>query len=394
LGPLGSLAGAKKISLIKSVNLPRIWCILSSLVALTRLVFSGRRYGTVCLINERTLRNQQGQYRDSDFDIFLSDDCAILVIPDLESQRAKLSVGYKNVIRLDFLFCIEVLAKRALDVTFRDPDNVALLEEKLALYWNLNVSLKAQYNLTRIRDAYLSWLFNRIRPSKLVVKSSYSALQKMACIQAKLAFNADIVEIQHSFIYENHPGYIKPRRDIVDRFILPNTIMVADELSLRTLSSMSWQKEVILNSNWLKEKGVITKPRKTTSKKITVLVISQSTVLWDLTDWINNLVEDCEVFIKLHPRGVGTQTTHFRSTINSGRYQFVEENRSLDECFIAADVVVGSYSTALYEAMLFGKRVLVINGKGCKVFHDFIAGGSMSYIPAGELPKYFEKLKC
>jgi len=356
-------------SIYSNISLKRFFLIFKSFVQILSLVFKGCNYERVFLINERTLEYSSDGYYDPDFSNFYNNRTLVVVIPDPDAATPKDNLVYSNCLRLDFLIMLEmVLEFFSKLITVKSKFKSIKILKVVKMYQNKHL-------VFRLRRNFYKLFFFKVKPIDVYLKSSYSSLQKCFIIGAKERLGINIVELQHSFIYEDHPGYVLPySKDCA----LPNKIIVGDNFSLKNLVKMGWPDDAIVYQG--RKKSNPRQDGKTSSGGENVLIISQITVLADLVECINNIDNRFHISVKLHPREYQAQYEYFRDKIKRGGVKILPKDCDIDICILNSDIVIGSYSTALYEAMNLGKRVIVINKRGLDVFSEFVNNKKMEFI--------------
>lgn len=351
----------------KTISLQDFRLIVMSFFQVLYVSFSKINTKNIVLLNERTMISNDGKgWFDEDY-LDKNDDSFYFILPDIESPIRKTKLYTKRYVRLDFLLVLETVFTKVWRKPRSDRSALARFE--------ISKGVEQYIPKSKIRFKIFNLLLSRFKFERLYLKSNYSPIQNIFSSAVRyMNSNADVIEVQHSFIYNYHPGYFLPESDLDCRKInFPDYIECYDEQSKFNLISMGWDSDRIVKKiNF----------EKTYENKHSndILIVSQFPVIKDLVSFIMTTSGKRNIRIKLHPRNVIEQKIAYSKVVEQlDHVSIVDESINIDDCVNECDLIIGSYSTVLYDAMKGGKKVIVINSKGKEVFSEFIIKGQMSY---------------
>jgi hypothetical protein len=130
-------------------------------------------------------------------------------------------------------------------------------------------------------------------------------------------------------------------------------------------NSQIYPKQKIEISGPLKKmKLPIQSVKKTTSKKINLYFISEHHLpLNQLLPYLNEVIDslDYQITFKVRPFGKDFFWDSLIKSIGIDLRQIQKSEAPTPECFKDADIVVGTHSTAIFEALAIGKPILLMN---------------------------------
>lgn len=218
-------------------------------------------------------------------------------------------------------------------------------------------------------------LFEKIGLKRLFIVNAYS--HPSVVVGARQA-GAKVIEIQHGFISATHPAYAFPKLRIQSA---PNKVAVWGKF---------WQQSARLPKG---SKAIVTGPslmfasqreQARANSKIpgSILFSSQGAIGEELfaqaARWAE-LLPDRQLIFRLHPN---ESLAEFEQKPRPKNLTLSHQDPAFLELLASNEVVVGVFSTTLYEALSFGAKVVVLPIAGFENALPAIERGSMALAPA------------
>lgn len=260
-----------------------------------------------------------------------------------------------------------------------EQDFLRDLQTKLKGHFDLNIDLvkvlSRKLIIHRIYFRYYQRLFRRIQPSVVFTTVWYNCT---SLINAAKKMNIPTVELQHGVITKYNVNYNFLSSN-VDLQYFPDFLFTFGEFWSRNIS-FPIKRENILASGFpffnLQILPYLDSEQETKNWK-TLLFISQGTIGVELSNFASSLVDliDCnqyKVIYKLHPGESNNWKQRYPQLCNE-RIDVIDNSQiNLYKLINDCDYIVGVYSTAIYEALAFGKRVFLINLPGIEYMEDVL----------------------
>ena len=208
-------------------------------------------------------------------------------------------------------------------------------------------------------------LLNKIQPKVIFIEEAcYGNRAYIVDIAKKMGIKT--VEFQHGFIGNTHPAY-----NYGERFLkttdnhCPEYILTYGEYWKKSITVPS---QVISIGNPSLEQTVkaFSTDRKCKSSTLKVLVISSGVDYNNLIGIILDFIDDnlkktvLEIVFRPHPLERPVMEVRYKELIDLGVKMSVVD---LYDDIINCDLVFGEFSTALYEATVFNKKVIMLDNK-------------------------------
>jgi len=249
------------------------------------------------------------------------------------------------------------------------------IEKDITDRFNIELSimkiLQNEYINFRIQYKYYYSLMIKKKFEKLYVVIGYL---RMAAISAAKDLGIETIELQHGTISKYHLGYSYPNEKFIDYF--PS--------KLYTFGSF-WNKAACYPENISDDNfEVIGFPNISEYKAInlddtdSVLFLSQGVIgkeLLDLAFNYSKLNREKKIKFKFHPSEYSRWKKYFDTSICDEiirNIEVIDYKSNLYELICSSNHIVGVFSTALYEALHFGKNVYVANLPGVEYMDDLI----------------------
>jgi hypothetical protein len=245
-----------------------------------------------------------------------------------------------------------------------------IIEEKLQIKVDLIKHISRASAQFRVKK-FLFKLLLKIKAIKeiyVVIAYGHTAL-----IEAAKELSIPVIELQHGVINKFHFGYHYPHVSKSDYF--PDQLWVWHEMWKNSAYFPVSDPKIKVNKNNHLER--FKQKCSSVNEENSVLIISQGTIGKELSDYIlkncNNL-NSFKIYYKLHP-GEFKSSENYKSLIELSKQSNVEiikDEMSIYDLFARVKVVIGVYSTALYEAHYFEKNIYIAPITGSEYMREFL----------------------
>lgn len=263
-------------------------------------------------------------------------------------------------------------------IELTDKDESICLKLEKELYDRLAIHIDAKsFIIARIMKfkkeyKYFSNLFSKVKPREVVVPSAYWSA---GIIYAAKERGIRTSDIQYALITDFHPNYaFKKRKNYTaDNIYLWDKSWVRDSLPYDEISIMKRSSEV-------------TKSKPSNNRKI--LVCSQPRVSRRLMKNLNSLAKcnpNIDFLLSLHPDEYSTFEV-LRSKVSNQNIKITCEDTY--KLLTSVDVVIGVYSTILFDALAMGKKVLILDIPGKEVIMNDSYSDKFTYIRSDSILEF------
>ena len=232
----------------------------------------------------------------------------------------------------------------------------------------------------------LSGYLRRLGVRCVVEAVAYSERNR-ALTKAAHDLGIPVVELQHGTIYSAHPGYNLP---VADPQYSPDYLLTWGDYWASGTRNYPAKRTVAVGYPYLAH-SLKSFPRKASANGVVrILFISQGTVGAELADVARELSErlpadQFTVSFKLHPNESRTWRSQYPSLAGSGVKVIENDARSVYECFGESDAIVGVYSTALIEGLMWGLRTYVLASlPGGDTMRPFAEAGAVDIVNSSD----------
>jgi len=195
-------------------------------------------------------------------------------------------------------------------------------------------------------------------------------------IKAAKDLHVETIEIQHGTISEFHLGYYYPHVSKGSLEYFPDKIYLWDDF-WKYMCTFPIEEENIIIAGFEHLDRLSSGYHDVNKKKLQIAVISQGSVGPQIAEMILRNIEelkDCTIIYKLHP-GEYDRWREYDSLRELQRYpnvEIVDNNRKpLYRILAESQYVVGVYSTAIFESLRFGCRIILLNIAGIEYMYKF-----------------------
>lgn len=242
------------------------------------------------------------------------------------------------------------------------------IKEKLEIDVDLKYLIKRRIFRFKVDKKYYNKLLNRIKPKKLYLVVSYGKEDLIAAAKER---NIEVVELQHGVISNYHMGYYFPFKDNIPYF--PNKLIVQGEF---WKESVSYPKDVEIAVESINSfnKVYISPENK---KENSVLFISQGSIGRELSKVAARFSLENKIvcYYKLHPSEFNIWKSNYKELVEASKKGFikvVEKEENIYSMMERCKYIIGVYSTAIYESLLYDStKVFVIDIEGYQ-YMDFL----------------------
>ena len=237
----------------------------------------------------------------------------------------------------------------------------------------------------KFQDEFYRTLFRFIHPKIVFIEDGcYGERNAYLC---KLLKEEGIIsaEIQHALIGETHPAYNygeAVRTSIEYKKYMPDYFCGMSDYFM-SLINAPVKKYCIGNPIFYEQYRKLYEKSKLEEKNRT-----QKVILWlgfdDVTqnlELLNNFLLlsklDYKIIVRIHPMLYSRDKIYYKKMCEKYSVlsiDFNSESHSIYEAFVKCDYIVSEYSTVIYEAKAFGKKVFIYNSKVARYHKMYLLG--------------------
>jgi hypothetical protein len=363
---------------------------LDQLKALPQLLFSsvffnplfGKYQKDVLIFNTGRKVKIDGRYEDIYLDYFIRrGDFGDYELIDELYQNKHLKSSFKKHKRQDYQFLRMIILRMLNRRRFSKETNNDMsdletyIEEQIGIKVQLNSILLNGFKQFQFDYQYYDKLLKKRKPTKVVMVCSYD--HKKALVAAAKANGVVSVEYQHGTMTKYHLGYSYPMHDNIDYF--PDQLMVFGEYWKDAVKlPISKERMKVCGFNHFRKSFDQYKHFEKGSDQ-NMLVISQGAIGDKMADVFfdeKQLLKDFDISYKLHPGEFDSWRLKYpklKQLSDEGVLNVIDNNeKHLYQNFAEAKVVVGVYSTAVFEALAFGCQVVLLDLPGVEYMDDLV----------------------
>ncbi len=285
-----------------------------------------------------------------------------------------------NLFYLDSLDLLEYLSSKfdLVNVTLSDEEQqlISDLEGEILERFSQAIDLRSLVlsilRIRRIRRPYYKAMLTRMKPKVVIVISSYNEL---TFIEVAKDMGIPVVELQHGMISIYHTGYSFPQ-EFHEYVIAPDYLFTFGEY-WNSAANYAIDDDRIMSMGFPFAESQMKKIK--AKAKDEILFISQWTTGQEIASYAVELSKmpsvEQEIVLKLHPRDCDNWRKRYPQLAES-EIRVVDDARvSLYGLFAESSCVVGVYSTAVIEAILFGMNAYLLDIRGIENVSHLIDAG-------------------
>jgi len=294
----------------------------------------------------------------------------VLVFSRTENGFVEKNDGFQRF-NIDLIeVCRALIGKIAGEFKIFSPASASSIIQKINKQLRVEVNGNIQKLLRKGGAEYaVSYSLYRIifslsfKLKEVVLIDGYSA--RAGIIAAAKDAGIKVTELQHGVITKYHLGYSYPHKELNTRF-MPDEILVWSEFWKEVVEGVT-PIPVKTHPNRFFE-GSHSKYTHIKRKENSVVIISQGAISTQLSDIVllnMHRFEGFDVFYKLHPSEYKTWKTN-ESLVEILKYKnfTLVLNEDLYELFTMCEYQVGVFSTALFEGLECGCKLVVVDLPG------------------------------
>lgn len=242
------------------------------------------------------------------------------------------------------------------------------IKEKLEIDVDLKYLIKRRIFRFQCDFRYYNKLLNKINPQKLYLVVSYGKEDLIAAAEER---NIEVIELQHGVISTYHMGYYFPFESSIPYF--PNELIVQGEF---WKDSVCYPKNTKISVESINSFNKIYRSSEN-NKENSVLFISQGSIGRELSKVAARFSLENKIlcYYKLHPSEFNIWKSDYKELLEASKQGFikvVENEENIYSMMERCKYIIGVYSTAIYESLLYDStKVFVINIEGYQ-YMDFL----------------------
>ncbi len=242
--------------------------------------------------------------------------------------------------------------------------------------FNLNINLAALINKRisrfKVEKKYFDGILDKVKPKKIFLVVSYGKEELISSAEER---DIKVTEVQHGVISKYHMGYYFPFDCSIPYF--PSELVLFGEYWKKSTDFPINNKQVIQHFSQINRNK---KNDSNTNKVEAVLFISQASIGEKISKVAASFANNNEVacYYKLHPSEFGNWKSKYPELAESAdkeRIVVIKNEKSIYELFGICNYVVGVYSTAIYESLVYGCKTFLINIEGFQYMDYLIQNG-------------------
>jgi hypothetical protein len=332
-----------------------------------------------------------GKWWDVYTDFILEDmDIRFVVIERQMDAKHRSPAKTRNLFYLDSLDLLEYLSAKLdlfnVDLGNEEQQLISTLECDVSERFSQSIDIRSLVlnilGMRKTRRPYYKAILNRIKPKVVIVVSSYNELP---FIEVAQEMEIPVVELQHGMISRYHTGYSFPDNFHQD-IIAPDYLFTFGEY-WNSAANYAIPDDRILSMGFPFAETQMKKNFKTKTKD-EILFISQWTTGQEIANYAVELSKlpslEYEIVFKLHPRNCENWRKRYPQLAESDIRVVDDARSSLYSMFAESSYVVGAYSTAVIEAILFGMNTYLLNIRGIENVSHLIDAGLAKMVSTPE----------
>jgi len=273
------------------------------------------------------------------------------------------------------------------------------INDKIGEVFNIKFDLVKELNYyLSVYSVYL-YLYRRLlqkmKLEKIIIVVNYNNYVPLC--QAAKELQIPVFEIQHGIITKYHMGYSYP--NVIKNSLIgfPDYLIVWDR-HLSKLNEIPLSEDrFIVNKNNHISNG-IKKYLQIEKQKKTIAVISQGSIGASIAEVLFNNIEklkDYVIHYKLHP-GEYKSFVSYEKISKLQKYENVifynDDNIHLYEILARCEIVIGVYSTVLFESTFFNCKLIILNLPGHEYMENYIKNNQAYFAENNELFSILSKI--
>ncbi len=364
---------------------------LVAILRIRRNPFLVKEHDIILFSNSRRKKQEDGYWWDIYTDHLEKEInySTILFEKDIFLKYRK-PVKTENMVYLTYLDLLVDLKKY-----FR-RSRVKMSDEEKQYLKNISAEIRSQFgcfidleyivyhNLTTRKRVmpYYQKLINKIKPKAAIIVCSYG---KEDFIEVCKLNMIPVIELQHGVMTRYHVGY-SYEKDSAKKSNFPDYLFTFGKY-WKEVVSYPITKEKLVNVGF-PELEIRKQRYQAVKKKKQILFISQKTIGLKLSKFAVELSQirnfDYRIIYKLHPFEVFSWKENYPWLMHSNIEVVDHQGVNLYHLFAESEVLVGVYSTAIYEGLSFQMRTFLVNLTGIDYVEHLIQSGIVTKVSKPE----------
>lgn len=281
---------------------------------------------------------------------------------------------------LDYLSISSFIPKKLYRVKFSEYQlkYIKTVEKEINGYFNISINLKRLFikGIKNFKYNYKFYnkLFKKRKPSKVYVVVSYG---KAALISAAKDNDIQVIEIQHGTFSPYHLGYNFPECNKELEYF-PDVFYIFGEYWSESVK-LPVKEENIISYGFPYMNKRIKKYSDIEKKEKQILFISQGVIGQEMSKIaykVAQRLKDYNIIYKLHPGEYDRWKSEYEELVLANKLKNFEvidhNNKDLYDYFASSNYLVGVFSTAIYEGLVFGCKTVLVNLPGIEYMQFLI----------------------
>ena len=241
---------------------------------------------------------------------------------------------------------------------------------------------------SRLLPLYLS-ILKKIKPKIVIVICSYGKENFLEACKIK---KIPVLELQHGVITRYHVGYSYEKKS-EKKQTFPDYLLSFGEFWKKTVTYPIDKSKIfsVGYPEWERKKEEL----KNVKKKKQILFVSQKTIGFHLSKFASNLSKlrdlNYKIVYKLHPSECEDWRKNFPWLEESNMEVIDFDERDIYQLFAESEILIGVYSTAIFEGLSFGLRTFLYEAPGIEYMQQLLEEGIATKICNTE--DFLEKIK-
>jgi hypothetical protein len=322
--------------------------------------------------------------------------CALMESPFLNFHLSPVKTD--NIMYLDLMIFLETVLTKTKIVQFRlsqkDDDNLRDLEKHIYDKFNTQIDLKEIVSSKLLSRKILlplySYLIKKINPKVVIVLIGYG---NKICIEACKNLHIPVVELQHGAASGRyHLGYSFPDEKVKTRAFPDYLLVFGDFWKNRCRYPIDDNRVIPVGFPFFEMEA-----RKFSQecKKEQIVFISQGTIGEKMSRFALELKArkdfSLDIIYKLHPGEYARWKKEYPWLVDSNITVLDDDAIPLYKLLAQSKVLVGVYSTVVYEALGFGLRTFLLDLPGIDYMEELIESQVVNVVST--VDELVEKIK-
>lgn len=288
--------------------------------------------------------------------------------PNFENEHKKPAktehVAYNDFIHYSGTIC-QKLGVFDIELSHRDRELIADIEGRIDSRFGVGTSitplLKRRIREDKARKLLYDLLCRRLEPDIVLLTCSYG---RESFVRSCKDNGIPVAELQHGAIDPYHPGYSFPGRST--KTVFPDYLLTWGEFWKENIEFPIPDENIMITGYPYMESQ--TEQYESLDQRDQIVVISQPNVGPSLSQFTVQLAGDervsSDIVYKLHPNEYADWRERYSWLADSDVTVVDSDNPPLYQLFSQSRILLGVYSTAVYEGFNFGLETFLLDEPG------------------------------